>query len=356
MIIINRKDRRKLKADNKKASRKDGASFLSGASHVSQSIDAHNPELANAASKIADVATGREHLQALVESAFNAKYGEQMKVAEANFVTAEREHANAVKELKVLRELKAQTSERRPDARSVQNPNVQEEPDVPFGKWQSRHKIEASGLLLFLPAALGASFITAYSNLIGTGLPVFIEQPLTAVTLAAIAPATGLAVKLMSSMFRTDRAHRRFTWVLNGGAMLCALSWVVLFADQFHGLNAGSIGSGLFDEPTLWEKLKPTLFVFATLATEISVGAVLANRLDAIARSYAPERSNINPEFEFIVDREKLLAQHVENLAKLEAEAKGRRDKFRDALAMELRTALLAYDGRRDVNNTPDFI
>ena len=164
--------------------------------------------------------------------------------------------------------------------------------------------------------------------------------------MAAMAPLSGLALKLFGNVFRTDRGHRRYTFALFSVAILLAIIWAALFATLYHGLSADGLGSGLFDEATGWDESKDTLFVWVTILTEVTLGAALASRLDRIARIYSPDFWHRNPESvtlqQGIDDNVKHVAQLTGDIAKY----RGDLAVYQNALMLQTGMALLALESR----------
>ncbi|MEL6919846.1 MAG: hypothetical protein AAFO77_02320 [Pseudomonadota bacterium] len=335
---------------------KDGAPFRTAASHMRYSIQEQIPELVNTACYVPDADEGAQHLTGLIEAAFMAKYGAARTEISVQVERAAHESAVASNSLETARQSDRDTPEWVESGKANQDRADTPKVEVPIGDWQMRHKTEAVIICGLLVVALTASFITAYGNLMGTGLPVFLETPLLAGVMAMMAPMAGISVKLFNSHFRTDKGHRKFTVALNSIAIALVMVWVGLFSEQFHGLSTSVVAGGLFDDPTLWDEVKDTLFVAITLLCEISIGAVLANRLDRIATKYAPESWSRNPESatiqEHVRTHEKIAEQRSDHLAHVS----GQLSEFDNALKLDQRLAQLAYAAKRARNGGNDLL
>lgn len=332
-----------------------GAPFRSGASHVHYSIQEHLPGLVNTACSLPDVEHGRDQLTRLVTSAFMAKYGVDMASVDARLALLEQGRQSTSEVWSAACKSEAETPEWLQTAKINDGSGNQTQTEVRWSDWQGRHKVESAVIAGLLPAALVASFVTAHSNLVGTGLPVFLENPVLPMTMAALAPMAGLSVKLMNGSFRTDRGHRRFTAGLNLTALGSVVCWIGLFAEQFHGLSSSAIGGGLFDEPSLWEEVRDTLFVAVTLFTEVAIGAVLANRLDRIALTYSPNYWVRNVESEAVQERVRKLHEALAGQTEELANLTGERTEYTNSLQLQIDLAMLAYDARRARIDSPDF-
>ncbi len=268
---------------------------MSGAIVIRHSIHDIVDKLINAALVFDDAEQAENHLEEITRSAFWARFAGPKAQNQGKIESIERELMIAEKQLVELRAMQANTPMRKQTAAANRDQTGNDAVEVAFSDWQVQHRIETRILIVLLVTAFGASYVTAFGNLVGTGLPAFIETP-AAYFLAAMAPLAGFALKLFGSAFRTEGGQRRFSILLNSVAMAFASSWAVLFALLFHGLSADGIGSGLFDEPTLWDKAKDTLFVGVTLGTEITLGAAMAWRLDRLVRIYSPDHKATDAE------------------------------------------------------------
>ncbi|MEL6502826.1 MAG: hypothetical protein AAFQ10_00090 [Pseudomonadota bacterium] len=352
------KQRRAASKKSRRSKRppKDGAPFRTAASHMRYSIQEQIPELVNTACYVPDADEGAAHLNGLTEAAFMAKYGAAKTEMTVRAERAEQELSVATSDLEAARLTDRNTPEWVESGKANHDRSDAPKVEVPISDWQMRHKTEALIICVLLIVALTASFITAYGNLMGTGLPVFLETPLLAGVMAMMAPMAGISVKLFNSNFRTDKGHRKFTVALNSVAIAFVLVWVVLFSEQFHGLSTSVVAGGLFDDPTLWDEVKDTLFVAITLLCEISIGAVLANRLDRIATKYAPESWSRNPESATVQEHVRKLEKVVEERSEHFADISGQLSEFDNALKLDQGLAQLAYAAKRARNGGDDLL
>jgi len=335
---------------------KDGTPFRSGASHMRYSIEERIPELVNTACQVPDVSAGADYLSRLAESAFMAKHGAEKTSLEAKVARSSHELEVGFQGLESARKAERDTPEWVQSGKANQDRSDGSKSEIPIKEWQYRHKVEGLLLLVLLLLAMTASYITAYGNLIGTGLPVFLETPLLAAVMSMMAPMAGISVKLFNSYFRTEKGRRKFTLILNSTAITLVFVWIGLFAEQFHGLSTSVVAGGLFDDPTLWDEIKDTLFVAITLLCEVSIGAVIANRLDRIAITYAPDFWSRNPESETLKEHVTTLNQEVDVLNQKFGEASGQLAELEAAQKLSIETALLVYDARRSRADQPDLL
>ncbi len=352
--MTTRKIKRRAKAQARAARTKD-PTFLSGMTGIQYSIEEIIPQLIDSVLCVEDVSEGRERLAQAMTSSFMGKFGGDMVPLEVALETAEHERDVARGSLEMFRAKHAETPQWVRSASVNQNRDTEDQTEVPFARWQRRHQIGASITALLMAGAFVGSYITAYSTLIGTGLPVMLETAAPYV-LSGLAPLAGIGLKMFGGVFRTDRGHRRFTVIISGVAVVLVIAWAGLFASIYQGLSPDSATSGLFDEPTTWEKLRGTLFTWTTLATEITLGAVMANRLDAISRIYSPDYWVQNPESETLEQGIKDLLKRVDQLTTQIARLQGKLSAYQNALELQTGIAMLALESRRARIDNSAFI
>lgn len=329
----------------------DGVPLKSVGSHMKHSVKELLDLVVGTALRIADPDQAREHLRAVVHAGFDAKYGETTARLDAEIADREDALATAKEELSGIRTKLADTPKYIPTSRENAGQDTKSEPK--FADWQLRHKIGVPILLLLLAGALAASTVTAHANIVGTELPVFLDNPVLPWSMAALAPMSSLAVKTMISSFSSEAAKSVFTGLLIGGTLVAITAWLALFSMTFHGLGTELSVSGLFDEPSPWEAAKDTSFVAAALATEILVGALLALALAKITAIYAPDYQIRNPLFENLTSLAEAKASDVEAMGTALAALKGTRQSYAGSLALQIEIALLAHDGRRAIAAQP---
>lgn len=329
--------------------------YLSGAQNLHYSIQDMALKPINSALNIVDDEKARGYVDGVVTASFMSRFGGSMVEIEAQIELVGRELEGFVKRLLHLRQQDAHTPQWIQAAGVNDNREDGEQVELAFADWQLRHRIEAPILVVTMLLTFFGSYFTAHSNLVGTGLVVFLETPV-AWFMAGMAPLAGLALKLFGSNFRTDRGHHRFMIALFTFAVMLAMAWAGLFATLYHGLSADGLGGGLFDEPTLWDRVKDTIFIFVTLATEITLSAALASRLDRIARIYSPDFWHRNPES---VTIQQDIADTLDRVTKLTdriATLRGDLALYRHSLDLQVEMAQLALASRRDRNNNTDLI
>lgn len=324
----------------------DATPFKGAWSHIQHSIQELTPKLVATAARIADIVAGREQLKTLMSSGFGAKYRSAIVKLETLRAALEKELGFVEQRLEEARATDAVTPPYLPASKVNHGRNAEDHEETPFHDWQMRHRVEAGLLIIAVALALGSSAYTAWANLIGTNLPVFIDNPILPISMACLVPMASFACKTIWHALRSDGARQLFTRVLNTVAVILILIWSGLFADQFHGLGSGAI-AGLFDEQSAWESIRETAFTAATLLTEMVIGTVLAHRLDKIAAGYSPNYWVANPDKESIRAIIAELTAARDNLIEQIVEVNGDLASYPESLSLQVELALLSYDARR---------
>lgn len=324
-----------------------GTPFKSAASHIQHSIGERIPVLIATAEKIADVQQGRDHLQSLITSAFGSAYGGKMQRIDRELADLEVEYASVSAALVEAIEADALTPPKIATSKENQNRDLHEREEIPFVNWQARHRLETRILFVGLGIALASSGYTAWANLVGTGLPVFLDNPFLPASMAALAPMASLAVKTMWHSLDTEKNKLLFTKILNFGTLGLITCWSLLFATEYSGLGSQPITAGLFDEQNSVDGAKSLGFTVSTLLTEIAIGTALGHRLDKIADIYSPRHEEDNPEKGVTTARVIELRVERDHLKARILDVTEERAGYPESLNLQLQTALLAYDARR---------
>ncbi len=153
-----------------------------------------------------------------------------------------------------------------------------------FSNWGSFDQFAFVLASIALMIALVISAANVYANLINSGDPIYIEQPLIAVFISLLAPAGSIAVKFISHFFDSPRHQKRYT---NGIFLLTGLSffaWVVLFSLNYSGATSGMDWDDLGESSS-----KGSMLVFIQLFAEILVGGALFLAAQDIYSKYSPD-------------------------------------------------------------------
>ena len=328
-----------------------GSGLKSAGSHIKYSVQDMLEVLIVTALWIADAKQARKRLAALVTAGFGSKFGKFMRELDERIALLQASFDAVLAEIKIFRERLLATPEWVPASKDNHGRSADQQIETPFWRWQFRHQIGALVLALMLVLALGASAFTAHANIVGTGLPVFLENPLLPWSMATLAPMCSLATKTMVSHIRHEGMRTVFTVTVMTATFISCAAWLCLFSINYHGLSADVAIGGLFDEPTRLDKFLDTAFVAVTLSTEILVGTIIALTLAKTVSHYSPDYWIRNLEFDALAKRlaalEARAAKEGDALAKL----KGERVEYDEALRLQVEIALLAHDGRRGQGN-----
>lgn len=291
-------------------------------------------DIVNRAVEVGDPAQGRKANHTIHAHAYAVQWGGEIEAIGASTTELEQQ-ASCIREhiAQLQREQNAT-----PDWR-VENDLTQ--PAVPIWKWRLPH---IGGLVVSM-AGLGAAFwagwTTALTNLEGSGLPVFIENPVAAYAIATIAPMTSLAVKSFSSLFSTQRGKRYFRLAMIGSTVPVALFWMAGAASKYNGLDTGFD----FEEQT---SIFSDGFVFSQLLLEVLAGAVFALNTERIFDVYTPKRESPEERKEW---REKRIEERKVQLGVLTdniAAKRGRLRELEEGAALQGAVADLYFDHRRN--------
>ena len=157
-------------------------------------------------------------------------------------------------------------------------------------------RILIMAIALGLPLILLMSGANVYSLLMATGEAVFIQHPVTAMALSALAPIASLVFEMIPRSFDQDsgyykRLYERGVYLTT---IVCFLCWAALFAAQYSAVGTDRLDLGLFDDTTDTQSGNH-LLVFTQLLTEILVGSSLFLALATILHRYQPDGSRTNP-------------------------------------------------------------
>lgn len=304
----------------------------------------------NTALMIEDADQGRTRLLELIAAAFETRNGARRAELQREIARLLAEQAaHDAAQAKVRLDLSA-TSEWIPASPANRDKTLADHVSTPFSKWYGRDQVETLVLfLLLLVAVCGSAFVT-HANLVATGIPIFLEQPLLPWAMAALPLAAAYALKAIGASLRAPAARGLFSALLGGAALASVAVWIALFAERYHGLGATGLGD-IFGEPSAWESVKQTAFTAVTLTTEMLVSAVIALRLSHIAIRYEPDCWMGDFNHPRLVKHEATLTEAGDALQARLGVAEGELAAIEAALQADLKTAALAYDARRGRSN-----
>ena len=307
------------------------------------------PKYVSTALLIPDDEVAKEHLVIAVQSAFYAV----LSPLSSKIDRTRKQSQSAEAELEEVKAERKATSKKTPSWRGNQGKDDAEMIEADFSEWQSRHKVEAILLMLVILIAAAASFITAYTNLIGSGVVVFLDNPLLPASMASLAPLCGFAIKSVNGFLRSGWQTRSYIFSLVSAMMVSVVLWIVLYADSYHGLSPNAFGGGFLDDASWWDGIRDTIFIIVSLSTEILIGAVFALRLTIIAGRYSPDYSHPNQDYVELENRETVLEKRLPKLvAELDA-LTDEQGKFEAELKGYINTALMMFESRRGQPTPP---
>ncbi len=174
---------------------------------------------------------------------------------------------------------------------------------IPFADWQSKDKVIVVLSLIAALVVLTMGAANVYANILGSGNPIFIEQPYLAVIISMLVPTGSIAMKFVTDKFESDRTKAMYTKTLSFLAVLALLTWTVLFALNFHGLSADIDFEGMGEtSPTA------SALTWIQLLAELLVEFVLCQTASDTYAKYAPNAFVRNPEY---IEIESTLNEHA---------------------------------------------
>lgn len=323
--------------------------FKSAQPHLLEAMEQIRPALVNTVLQLPDQAQAEAHLKSTVNYAYLSMHGIDMGAIEAELGFAEADLAAMDKALEEIDRTLSETPQYLAASPLNQNRTDASVETVPFGLWSFRHKIETLLLSLGLPAMLATSAITTYSALMASGLPVFLENSVLALAMSGLPAFGAIALKSMGSLFRSDKAHRRFAMTVYGLAAVSLATWGAAFADQFHGVGGGALD--IFgDEAPVW---KEKLLVGAQLASEVLLGTAFFVRFERIARAYDPDAFIEN--LDYVTQTKHRDAADAARLSLRQdvAQQRGEDLSHQSALALQIELALISYRAKRARGSDP---
>ena len=170
---------------------------------------------------------------------------------------------------------------------------------TPWREWKPIHKIMLILTLTALCIAMLMGAGNVYSNLMASGSPVFIENPLLAAMLSTILPIASMAIKFISHFFHYQSTRRQYALAIFKLTLVSTGVWSVLFAINYPGVSAG------FDWDSLGESnVSGSLLVWTQLVVELLAGSSLFFAAEKIYSPYFPE---VRGESDEAIQIEKLL-------------------------------------------------
>ena len=304
--------------------------------------------------QIKDDELAKSYLVKSVTSAFNSAFKGRLTWLDYKIKAKETNEKKAEENLESVSDEKDKTDERIPSSRANRDKEDADRVQTYFPDWQHRHKVEYVLLIILIALAVLASFTTAYTNLVGTKIKVFMDYPMLAVSMAMLAPLSAFAIKSIYGFLSNGWPKKTYTFSLVTAMLVSEGLWILLYADSYHGLSPSVSGGGIFEDATLWEQVRDTTFIVVSLTTEILIGAVFAVRYAIIELIYSPDSSYTNERFVALEKREDALTKRLSKLGDELIELRAERAALDAELEGYIQTALLTFEGRR--GQTPPAI
>ncbi len=162
-----------------------------------------------------------------------------------------------------------------------------EEHSVVFWDWAFKDKVMMFVTTTALIAALCMGAANIYSNLIASGVSVFITKPYLAVAISLILPISAIAVKNLSHYIHNPLYRRWYGLGIYGVTLVLLVVWGALFAQSFSGVSGGFDINALLEESSSDDS--GSALVWSQLMLELLMGSALFLTIEEIANKYAPE-------------------------------------------------------------------
>lgn len=175
--------------------------------------------------------------------------------------------------------------------REIPSNNVDKK--IPLLNWDKADLLSSGLLLTALITVLVMGWSNTYANMMASGEPVFLEQPLLAMCIAALVPCASMIFKYISQFFSYGKTKKRYAQSMYGVTLLVILAWTVLFALKFQGAASG------LDPDTVLEGDggKGAILTWLQLVCEILVAGALFLALEDISLKYDPQSKDKNSDY-----------------------------------------------------------
>lgn len=181
-----------------------------------------------------------------------------------------------------------------------------------FGEWSINDRLLTTAALALSAIVLCMSVLSVRAALINSGLPIFVESPMTSLLLAAGPPSAAFVLHCIPDFLHSERTRDVFDRLLLGGTVLMFSCWTVCFAYQFPGVGATPEldldGNGF----------SGSLFMWVQISSETLLGGCLIRIVDRIRSVYAPFRYRRTHAFE---ENERAIVQEKELSNELRAQS-----------------------------------
>lgn len=169
-----------------------------------------------------------------------------------------------------------------------------------FGEWSINDRLLTAAALVLSTIVLCMSVLSVRAALISSGLPIFVESPMTSLLLAAGPPSAAFVLHCVPDFLHGERARDVFDRLLLGGAALMFSCWTICFAYQFPGVAATP------DLDLDGNGFSGSLYMWLQISSETLLGGSLIRIVDRIRSVYSPFQYRRTHAFE---ENERALAQ-----------------------------------------------
>ncbi|MES2662122.1 MAG: hypothetical protein V4629_02345 [Pseudomonadota bacterium] len=155
---------------------------------------------------------------------------------------------------------------------------------IRFNNWNKRDQAYFILTAIFLLISMVMGTANVYSNLVESGITIFIEKPHLALCLSLLVPAASCSLKFVSNFidfYKNQRKYGLCIYILTG---ITLLVWTVFFSLNFNGVSSSFNAEEM--EGFQW---KGSCFVWIQLLSEILVSASLFLALEDIFNKYSPD-------------------------------------------------------------------
>ena len=172
------------------------------------------------------------------KTAWSARNGEALQFAEL-LAKESREQANrAQRRLKAALERLSGTKPRVTMARYRSGDDAAPQgQDIKFQNWNWYDKLITISCASTMALLLGLGVANVAITILGSGVPVFLEQPYLAWMLGALVPAAAMSIKSGYHLMDLDSSRRTYANGIFGLSGILIVIWVVLFALSFEGVT-----------------------------------------------------------------------------------------------------------------------
>jgi hypothetical protein len=226
---------------------------------------------------------------------FNAVYGEELNELDMKIPEKTQQWESLSKQKAILEK---QLKETNPTSRKEDTPDRH---DRDIRMWLN---IGLGIICLFAALfVLGMGAANIFSIILGSGTPVFIENPQLAWMLSALFPIGAFALDFFKRHLSSDRANLIYIRLIFGITALLLLIWVILFALVFGSPASSSLDFEKIMEPSSNDHLATALTIVQLLC-ELLVGSLLFSISGDLLVKYFPTKIIPNPNY---VETKKLL-------------------------------------------------